>query len=76
MIQKELWVTYALWFFCGFLGLHKFYLGKTGWGVLYLLTGGLLLIGVLIDLFTIPSQVRRTNQELRSWNSTGTCQVA
>ena len=65
MAQKELWVTYALWFFGGFLGLHKFYLGKIGWGVLYILTGGLFLIGMLIDLFTIPSQVRRYNEGVR-----------
>ena len=66
MIQKELWVAYALWFFGGIIGLHKFYLGKIGWGILYMLTGGLFLIGWLIDLFTIPSQVRHINEELRS----------
>jgi TM2 domain-containing membrane protein YozV len=65
MAQKELWVTYVLWFFGGVLGLHKFYLGKIGWGVLYILTGGLFLIGLLIDLFTIPSQVRDYNQALQ-----------
>jgi len=65
MVQKELWVTYVLWFFGGLLGLHKFYLGKIGWGILYILTGGLFFIGWLIDLFTIPSQVRSYNQSLR-----------
>ena len=64
-MQKELWVTCVLWFFGGFLGLHKFYLGKIGWGVLCLLTGGLFLIGMLIDLFTIPFQVRSYNQSVR-----------
>ena len=71
MIQKELWVTYALWFFGGFQGLPKFYLGKTGWGILYLLTGGLLLVGVIIDLFNIPSQVRRVNEEILAWGARG-----
>jgi TM2 domain-containing membrane protein YozV len=65
MAQKELWVTYVLWFFGGFLGLHKFYLGKIGWGILYILTGGLFFIGWIIDLFTIPSQVRSFNESLR-----------
>jgi TM2 domain-containing membrane protein YozV len=65
MMQKELWVTYALWLFGGTLGLHKFYLGKIGWGIIYLLTFGLFFIGWLIDLFLIPSQVRRVNQALR-----------
>lgn len=72
MIEKETWVAYLLWFFFGFLGIHKFYLGKMGWGILYLLTGGLFLVGWLIDLFTIPSQVRQVNGEIRSWRTAGT----
>jgi TM2 domain-containing membrane protein YozV len=67
MKEKETWVTYLLWFFLGFAGIHKFYLGKTGWGILYLLTGGLFMVGWLLDLFLIPWQVRRTNEELRQW---------
>ncbi|NTV40387.1 MAG: TM2 domain-containing protein [Demequinaceae bacterium] len=54
-------VAYLLWFFLGILGAHHFYLGKTGRGVLWLLTGGLLGIGLLVDLFTLPSQVREVN---------------
>ena len=65
MKEKEIWVTYLLWFFLGFLGVHKFYLGKTGSGILYLLTGGLFMIGWLVDVFTIPSQVRRHNRHLQ-----------
>ncbi len=64
MKEKEIWVTYLLWFLFGFLGVHKFYLGKTGWGILYILTGGLFLIGWLVDIFTIPSQVHRYNRHL------------
>ena len=66
MKEKETWVAYLLWFFFGFIGVHKFYLGKMGWGILYLLTGGIFLIGWVIDLFTIPSQVRQVNADLRS----------
>ena len=62
LVTKETWIAYILWFFLGWAGVHKFYLGKTGWGVLYLLTGGIFLIGLLIDLFAIPSQVRNYNQ--------------
>ena len=72
MIEKETWVAYLLWFFFGFLGVHKFYLGKIGWGILYLLTGGLFLVGWLIDLFTIPSQLRHVKGEIRSWRAAGT----
>jgi TM2 domain-containing membrane protein YozV len=67
MKEKETWVTYLLWFFLGFAGIHKFYLGKTGWGILYLFTGGLFMVGWFVDLFLIPWQVRRTNEELRQW---------
>lgn len=61
MKEKELWVAYMLWFFCGFLGIHKFYLEKIGMGFLYILTGGLFFIGWFVDLFTLPSQVERYN---------------
>src|SRR5678816_4641868 len=55
MKEREVWVTYLLWFLLGFVGVHKFYLGKMGWGILYIFTGGLFVIGWLVDIFTIPS---------------------
>jgi len=58
---KDLLVAYLLWFFVGWLGIHYFYLGKTVRGVVWLLTCGLLGIGLLVDLFTLPSQVREIN---------------
>nr|DAE38084.1 MAG TPA: TM2 domain [Caudoviricetes sp.] len=39
--------------FLGFLGAHRFYVGKTGSGVLYLCTAGLLGIGWVVDIFII-----------------------
>lgn len=43
----------VLCIFLGFLGGHKFYEGKAGMGILYLFTGGLFGIGVLIDFIII-----------------------
>jgi len=37
----------------GWLGAHNFYVGRIGKGFLYLFTGGLFLIGVLVDLISI-----------------------
>lgn len=46
-------VELVLCLFLGIFGAHKFYQGKPGMGVLYLLTGGLCGIGVLVDFFRI-----------------------
>ncbi len=45
--------AFLLCAFFGALGVHRFYLGKAGTGIIYLLTGGLLLIGALVDLIRI-----------------------
>jgi TM2 domain-containing membrane protein YozV len=61
--MKSKGVAYGLWFCCllGFCGIHRFYIGKIGTGILWLCTFGLLGIGQLIDLFTLGNQVDMVN---------------
>ena len=47
------WTAFFLCLFLGYFGAHKFYEGKTGLGVLYICTCGLLYIGVLVDLIVL-----------------------
>ncbi len=49
--------------YSGIAGLHRFYLGKWGTGILYLCTAGLLGIGVIYDFFTLNSRVSDRNSE-------------
>lgn len=50
---KNKWIALGLCIFLGCFGGHKFYEDKNGLGVLYLLTGGLLGIGLLVDIITL-----------------------
>lgn len=50
---KNKWVAVLLCFFLGYLGIHRFYEGKIGTGILWLITGGLCGIGWLIDFIIL-----------------------
>jgi TM2 domain-containing membrane protein YozV len=54
-------VAWILLTFLGFFGIHRFYLRKWGTGLLYLLTVGLLGLGVLYDYWTLNSQISERN---------------
>lgn len=55
---------YVFWIM-GFLGAHRFYFGKPLTGALWFFTGGLLLIGWIVDLFLIPSMAEEANRRYR-----------
>ena len=48
--------------FFGFCGIHRFYMGKWGTGLLWFFTGGLLLIGQIIDIFFLSGAVDNHNR--------------
>ena len=64
--EKSVGITYALLILFGYLGIHRFYMGNTGLGLLYLFTLGGFGVGLLIDLFLIPASVRGANYRIRS----------
>lgn len=47
--KRNKYVSFFLCLFLGGIGIHKFYEGKTGRGILYLFTCGLFFIGWGID---------------------------
>jgi len=55
-------VSWILLTFLGVFGAHRFYLGRWVTGLLYLLTGGLLLVGVIYDFLTLNSKVDERNR--------------
>jgi TM2 domain-containing membrane protein YozV len=61
--MKSTGVSYLLWIVggLGVLGLHRFYLGRWVTGIIWLLTGGLFLIGAILDLVLIPGMVQVEN---------------
>ena len=51
--DKSRWIAALLCWFLGYLGVHRFYVRKTGTGILWLFTGGLMGIGVIVDFIVI-----------------------
>ena len=56
-------ITWILLTFLGWLGFHRFYMGKIFTGILYLCTGGLFLVGILYDFLTLNEQLSELNSD-------------
>lgn len=50
---KNRLIDLLLCIFFGVIGVHKFYEGKIGLGIVYLLTGGIFGFGVVVSFFSI-----------------------
>jgi len=56
-------VAWLLQTFLGIFGIHRMYMGKWITGLLYLVTGGLFLVGWLYDFWTLNDQITVRNAE-------------
>ncbi len=67
-MYKSKGVAYLLWLISifGWLGFHRFYLGKWGTGIFWILTGGFFGIGSFIDLFTLGGKVETYNMRVEN----------
>jgi len=54
-------LAWILLTFLGLFGIHRFYLGKWLTAIIYLLTGGLFLVGIIYDYWTLNDQVSEIN---------------
>jgi TM2 domain-containing membrane protein YozV len=54
-------ITWILLTFLGLFGIHRFYMGKIVTGIIYLLTGGIFLLGIVYDYWTLNEQLAEIN---------------
>ncbi len=68
---KSRLIALLLCIFLGGIGVHKFYLGKVGMGVLYIFTLGLFGIGTIIDLImlAVGSAKDKDGLPVKNWNT-------
>lgn len=63
---KNKWISLILCILAGYLRIHKFYEGRMFWALVYLFTGGLFYIGVILDIIFI---LRKPNPYIVNKNS-------
>jgi len=56
-------LSWILLTFLGVFGVHRMYMGKWITGLIYLCTGGLFLVGVLYDFWTLNDQISIKNAQ-------------
>lgn len=68
--DKSRLVAALLCFFLGFLGIHRFYVGKAGTGIIQLITLGGLGIWILIDfiMILVGSFTDKEGNVLSNWS--------
>ncbi len=54
-------IGYIFWVI-GFTGAHRFFFGKPLTGAIWFFTGGLLLIGWIVDVFLVPAMAREADR--------------
>ncbi len=62
--DPQLILFLALVGFMGFSGIHRFYANQIGMGILYFFTGGLCLIGTIVDMVNHKSIALESNQNI------------
>ena len=67
--DKSRLAAFLLCTFLGYLGIHRFYVGKVGTGILWFFTAGIFGIGVFIDwiLILVGSFKDDKGNELSNW---------
>jgi len=62
--RKDTGLAYVLWLggLLGVAGLHRLYMGRFWSGLLWMFTGGLCMVGQVIDLFMMPRMIEDANR--------------
>jgi len=71
MSEKSRLVSLMLCYSFGIFGAHRFYVGKTGTGIIWLLTLGLFTIGFIVDIImiTIGTFTDQKGLKLLAWTT-------